>query len=398
MKHFTHWLLDKFFSKTPQPNNPKFRSQVGYLEGWSSIFVNLILFLIKLIIGFTSSSIALIADAFHTLSDISTSIIIVISSKIAKKPSDMEHPFGHQRVEAISTIIIATLLFVAGIELGKSAFDRIVNPTIFKSSWFLIGIIFFTILVKELLARFAQELGEIIQSTTLKADAWHHRSDAVTTLLVLISFIFGKFNIYSFDGYVGIAMALLIVYTGYKVSKEAANHLLGSAPESDFLNKVKEIAHSFSEVSNVHDIVLHQYGDNKILSFHIEVPAFFSLSRAHAIAEKVEDRIESELRTHATIHFEPGRSNNPITDEIRDVIEKEIKIDERIGSYHALVIEGQEHEKNAHFDLAVRQGTCDEEIETIRKNMTEVLKKSLSYIKKVTIKIEPDYPFQSQLD
>ncbi len=398
IKSFTNWVIQKIYPKTVVADNPIFRSQIGYLEGWSSIFINLFLFIIKFIIGLASSSIALIADAFHTLSDLSTSIIIVISAKIAKKPSDMEHPFGHQRAEAISTIIIATLLFIAGIELGKSAVGHIVNPSVFKSNWLLIGIIFSTVIIKELLARFAKELGEIIQSTTLKADAWHHRSDAITTLLVLITFILGNFNIYSLDGYVGVFMALLIMYTGYSVSKEAFNHLLGSAPEPDFLNKIKKIAFSFPEVSNVHDIILHQYGDNKILSFHIEVPAILSLKRAHSIAEQVETLIEKKLRTHTTIHFEPDKSKNPAIDDIRNIIEKEIAKNDMIESYHAIFTKGAELEKEVFFDLVVRQKISENEIEKIRKNMVKILKHSLSNIKTVIIKIEPSYPFQGQLD
>lgn len=397
MKYFTNWIIKKLIRSKDQTNNSEFRKQVGYLEGVSSIIVNFLLFVMKLILGLISSSIALIADAFHTLSDISTSIIVVISSKIAQKPSDMEHPFGHQRAEAIATIVMATLLFVTGIELGKSAIDRIFNPTSFTSSWFLIGLISLTILFKELLARFADRLGNLIQSSTLQADAWHHRSDAVSTFLVIISFILGKYNIFILDGYVGIAMAIFIMYTGFKVSKDSINHLLGSAPKPEYIGKVKDLALTIPEVSNIHDIVLHQYGENKILSFHIEVPHSLSLHKAHFIAEKVEKLIENELKTHTTVHFEPKKVSDPATDHIKLVIENGIDSDEKIESYHAFRTKGKITETNVFFDLVVQQGVSREEIEQIRKNMTTAIKQSSKNIKKVTIKIEAAFPIQSQI-
>jgi len=397
MRYFSNWIVKKFV-KSEKTTNSEFRKQVGYLEGASSIVVNLILFFVKLILGLISSSIALIADAFHTLSDISTSIIVIISSKIAQKPSDMEHPFGHQRAEAIATIIIATLLFVTGIELGKSAFNRIVHPAPFMSNWLIIGLISLTIIFKELLARFANNLGNLIQSSTLRADSWHHRSDAISTFLVLITFILGKFDIFIFDGYVGIVMSIFIMYTGFKVSKDAVNHLLGTAPEPEYINKVKELAVSIPEVSNVHDIILHQYGENKILSFHIEVPHSLSLNKAHLIAEDVERLIENELKTHTTVHFEPKKYGDPATDHIKHVIESEIDTNEKIESYHAFRTKGTTDETNVFFDLVVQQGLSKKEIEKIRKNMTEVIKQSSNNIKKVNIKIEAAFPIQSPIN
>ena len=398
MKFLTNWIITFFIPNKRELGSTEFRSQISSLEGWTSIVVNLSLFIIKLVLGLISSSISLIGDAFHTLSDTSTSIVILISSKIAKIPSDMEHPFGHQRAEAISTIVIATLLFITGIELGKSAVDRIIHTSVFKSSWWIIGIIFLTVVVKELLAQFAKHLGELIHSTTLKADAWHHRSDAITTLLVLISFILGKFNIFYFDGYVGVALALFIMYTGYQVSKEAVDHLLGSAPQKEFITQVQEIAQKVPNVSNIHDIVLHQYGENKILSLHIEVPTSLSLDEAHEIAEDVESKIECELKTHTTVHYEPKRMYDKITDSIRTLIENEIEIIDKLESYHALRTKGKEFEKNVYFDLVVKKGTNENEIESIRSKLTDVIKRSVENINEVIIKIEAPYPFQGQID
>lgn len=398
MKFFTNYLISTFIPNKKEIGSTEFRSRISSLEGWTSIVVNLFLFVLKLFLGLISSSISLIGDAFHTLSDTSTSIVILFSSKIAKKPSDMEHPFGHQRAEAISTIVIATLLFITGIEIGKSAIERIFHPSSFRSNWWIMGIIFLTIIIKELLAQFAKHLGAIAHSTALKADSWHHRSDAITTLLVLITFILGKFNIFYFDGYVGVALALFIMYSGYAVSKEAVNHLLGSAPNKEFIQRVKQLAQEIPNVSNVHDIILHQYGENKILSMHIEVPTNLSLLNAHQIAEEVELKIENELKTHTTVHYEPKQLYDKNTDSIRKIIEIEIDRDEHLESYHALYTKGSQYQRNVFFDLVVRKGTTEVEIETIRQNLITALKDSSKHINDVFIKIEALYPFQSQID
>lgn len=398
MKFITDWLVSKLSPNKQNISIIEFRGRISYLEGWTSIVLNLILFVVKFILGLISSSISLIADSFHTLSDSGTSFIIIISSKIAKKPSDMEHPFGHQRVEAISTIVIATLLFITGIELGKSAIERISHPAIFKSSWLLIIIIFITIILKELLAQFANNLGELIHSTSIKADAWHHRSDAIAALMVLITFILGNYNIFYFDGYVGVALALFIMFTGYRVSKDAVDHLLGSAPQKAYIQKVQKIAQTVPNVSNVHDIILHQYGENKILSLHIEVPTNLSLRNAHEIAEEVESKIECELKTHTTVHYEPKRLYDKLTHSIGRIMETEIRHHDKIESFHALRSKGNKFEREIYFDLVVKKGTSELEIENIRQHLTNIIKDSTENIKDVIIKIEALYPFQSQLD
>ncbi len=398
MKRLTFWVVRKYIPNSEQINNPEVRANYGYLEGWVSILVNIVLFVIKFTLGMISASIALIADAFHTLSDMITSVVIVISFKITKKPSDFEHPFGHQRVEAISTIVIATLLSVTGLELCKSAVDRILHPIDIISNWWIIGAIFLTAIIKEMLSQFAWNLGDKINSENLKADFWHHRSDVFATLLVLAAFILGRFQILPhLDGYIGIGVALLIMYTGFDVAKGSVNHLLGSAPEPEYLQKVLNLATSHPEVTNAHDIILHQYGGNKILSLHIEISDKLSLDRAHQIAEKIEEEIRNELKTHTTVHFEPINSINPLIARIRQIIRTEIEKDPRLQSYHALRTTGKKIEPNVEFDLVVRRGTTATEIENIRTRLNDIIKNSGKNIGEVIIKIEPSYSFQTQL-
>jgi len=387
----TDWVLRRSFREGFSSENPDHRSRIGMIEGWSSVAVNLVLFAVKLGIGILTASIALIADAFHTLADMSTSLIIIFSFRISKKPSDRQHPFGHQRAEAIATIIIATLLFVTGLELGKSSVQRILHPEPFMSRWWIIGVIFLTVIIKEGLARFAVELSKRIGSETLKADAWHHRSDALATLLVMVAFILGQYNIHALDGYVGLAVAALIMYTGYDVAKESVDHLLGSAPEPEFIERIHEIAERHPEIGNVHDIMLHQYGNRRFVSLDIELNQDLSLQDAHQIADRIAKDIKKDLRTHATVHIDPVRVLNGEEEKIGKVIQEAIRRHPQIRSYHDLSISTHGGKKHIRFDLVVDQNATEKEMEEIRRWMASKVQKASQNVHSITIQIESSY-------
>ena len=375
------------------PAKTEHRSFIGYLEGWVSVAVNLLLFGLKLALGILSSSIALVADAFHSLADMGTSLIILISFRISKKPADYEHPLGHQRAEAIATIVIATLLFVTGLEVGKSAVERILRPVEFASSWWIIAIVFATAVVKEGMARFSEQLGKLIQSETLKADAWHHRSDALATLLVLGSFLLGRYNIHALDGVVGLIVALLIMYTGYEVAKGSVDQILGPAPDRSYLSKVHSIAEAFPAVNNVHDLTLHQYGNKKFLTMDIEVAQDVSLEEAHDIAEKIAQKIRADLDTHATVHVDPAKSFDQNLRELGDFIQQLIDSDDRLLSFHDLEAQGSSSDLMVRFDLVVSPDLDKTTMNELEKTVRSRLLKTFSGIRRLEVRIEPSYSF-----
>ena len=386
-------LLERYLKQPFSPENPVHRSAVGYLEGWLSIGINLILFAIKLTLGIISSSIGLIADAFHSLADMSTSAVILIGFRISKKPADREHPLGHQRAEAIATIVIATLLFVTGLEIGKSSVARILHPTIFTSQWWIIGAIFVTAIIKEWLARFSEGLGALIQSEALKADAWHHRSDAIATLLVLISFILARYNIHFLDGFVGLAVSLLIMYTGYDVARNSVNQILGPAPDQTYLQKVHNIAEGFPLVGNVHDITLHQYGNKKFLTMDIELREDASLEEAHEIAEQIAAKIQTDLGTYATVHVDPAKSLGHDIFKIGQFIQQLINSDGRLISFHDFETSGSPSDLFLRFDVVVDASLTDQQREKLREEICAKVRNAFPNIKKVHLRLEPSYAF-----
>lgn len=305
---FNAWLTERLL-KQKEPS----RASVGYLEAIVSIFGNIFLFAIKLILGIIINSLSLIADAFHSLSDVLTSIVVLVGFKIGGKPADKEHPFGHGRVETVSTLVIAFLLFIVTYDLGKSAIQRIIKPE--QVDFNLLAVIFmiFSAAFKEWMASFSIYLGKKINSTSLIADAWHHRSDAVASFLVGVGLIFARFGIYRVDGILAIFVAALIGMVAVELTKSSANMLIGEAPDSELVEKIRKTALSVRQVVGVHDIFVHDYNTNKVISLHLEVMGNLSADEAHDIATAVEDRIkELSKAISVTAHIDPyERKTNP---------------------------------------------------------------------------------------
>lgn len=301
---FNAWLLDAAaLGKKPS------RQFVGYLEAWVSIIGNILLFILKFIFGMMLNSIALIADAFHTLSDVLTSIVVLIGFKIGGKPADREHPFGHGRVEQIATLVIAVMLFAVAIELGKSSFERILNPQPVRFNLWVLVFLVLSAALKEWMAGFSIFLGKKISSQSLIADAWHHRSDAVATVLVAAGIMMAGMGFSKIDGFFGMGVVLLLLWVVYDLIRTSSSFLMGEALTDEMMLKVNEMVLSVPGVINFHDLMVHDYQSRKVVSLHIEVKASLTAAQAHGIADKVEGKLkelmgpESEVTAHVDPHF-----------------------------------------------------------------------------------------------
>ncbi|NOY77167.1 MAG: cation transporter [Calditrichaeota bacterium] len=390
----TKFIVKKVIKNYHQSDNDDVRSRYGFLEAWTSIWLNFFIFIVKVVFGFMTQSIALIADAFHTLSDISTSIIILIGFRISRKPPDKEHPFGHGRMEAIATLIIATLLLVTGIELGKSAFMRILHPRPIHASWIVIGIIFITVLLKEALAQFSRQLGKMIQSGALEADYWHHHTDAIAAILVIIAMVLGKFNFPYLDGYAGVLVSIIIIFMGFRIAKQSSDCLLGASPDPEIISKIKKIVQSFNEVLNVYDIVVHQYGQMKIATLHIEISDAYSLQQAHELVEKIEDEVKKQLNIPLSIHTDPINLRDKHIQAVRDFLDAYIRSHDLILSYNDIWIKNTNNEKHLIFDIVLRTPLQEEKIEALKSDLKKIISEKFPSIASITINIDPTYMFR----
>lgn len=283
----------------------KYKTFIGYLEGTISIILNTLLFALKYWVGIKTFSIAIIADSWHTLSDSLTSMVVIIGFKVSSKPADKKHPYGHGQAEIISSVIIGTLLAVVGVNFLIASIQRFINHQ--SASYGNLAIIVFiiSVIIKEGLAQFSLRLGKKINSRSLIADGWHHRSDALVSLMVLVGIFTGKY-FWWVDSIMGIIVSLVIFYTTYIILKGSISTLIGEKPSEDFEAEIRKIVtNSVSHDIKLHHLHSHKYGDNKELTFHIKLPSGMRLEEAHRIAEGLENKIREEMDIEATIHLEP---------------------------------------------------------------------------------------------
>ena len=316
MNSFFDLITNKYVPKSKE-STKKYRSRIGKFQGWISVTVNSLMFLLKLTIGLVIGSISVIADAVHTLSDVISSGVVIWGFNEAQKPADKEHPYGHGRAEYVATLVIAVLLIVAGIEFIESSIDRIIHPIVIEPSWWMIIAIISTIFLKIFIANYAEFLSMRIASGTLHADAWHHRTDAISSLLVTVAMISGKFGYSQVDGWAGLGVALFIIWSGFGIARSAVDDLIGKPPTVEEIEDIRQLARAVDGVIDVHDIAIHSYGKDKFASIHIEIDADEMPARAHDISENVEKNLGEELGVSPTVHVDPVSITDPKVKEVK---------------------------------------------------------------------------------
>ena len=292
------------------PTDPIIRGKYVYLEVGISIIVNLMLFILKLSLGIFINSIALIADSIHTLSDVGTSILIIFGFSMSKKPADKNHPYGHGRMEHIATLVMTVLLFLAGLTFIWQSLSRFTGLTALLHGEYaiMIGIIIIlTAIVKEIMAQYSMALGKLIKSDVLVADAWHHRSDALASIAVGLSIIGSNMGILWLDPLFGVIISIIIIYVGYTIFKKTSNVLIGTAPELELIEQIRQMVMQIEEGKDIDNIIIHDYGTTKIVSLHLCVDRELTVEESSRIADKIEDHIKKELGFLTNIRIEPKK-------------------------------------------------------------------------------------------
>ena len=333
-------ITNRFIPKSRE-STKIYRSRIGKFQGWISIIVNGLMFFLKLTIGLIIGSISVIADAFHTLTDVISSGIVIWGFNEAKKPADKDHPYGHGRAEYVATLVIAILLIVAGIEFIESSIERIVNPTIVEPQWWMIII---TIFIKIIVALYAEFLSSKIASSTLHADAWHHQADAISSFLVAFAMILGKYGYSQVDGWTGLIVAMFIMWSGFGIAKAAVDDLIGRPPTIEEINDIRQLSQNVEGVMGVHDIAVHSYGKDKFASIHIEIDANENQMEAHNISENVEKILNSKLGVSPTVHVDPVSIKDPKTNEVKKYLKANYSDHEIITGFHDIrVVDTKRH-------------------------------------------------------
>ena len=281
------------------------RTEAGYIEGIISICVNSALFALKMWASVISGSIALAADAWHTLSDSISSVVVVIAAKLSSRKADKEHPFGHGRWEQIASLLIAVILGIIAYDFLKNSIIRFSNKEKVEYGMVAIIVTIVSIAVKELLAQYAFYIARKTGNTSVKADGWHHRSDALSSIVVLMGILFAK-QFWWIDSVLGCVIAVMLFYATFVILKETITKLLGEQPGPELIDKINnEVKKLYKDDLMLHHLHLHSYVLHKELTLHIRIDGNKSIGEGHKIATVIEDMIQEQFDMTATVHVEP---------------------------------------------------------------------------------------------
>lgn len=349
----TKLLVKLFVKNSSDIKDPKVRTNYGVFSGTVGIIMNVLLFAGKFLAGVIASSISITADAFNNLSDAGSSFFTLIGFKVAGKPADDEHPFGHGRAEYVTGFIISVIIILMGFEIGKTSVEKIIHPQSIVFSKLAIGIMIASICVKVWLFLFNRRLGTMISSTTMKATAQDSLNDCISTTAVIAGIIVARLTGLKIDGYIGVVVAGFILFTGLSTAKGMLDQLIGEAPDKNYVNAIKDYVLSCESIMGVHDIVVHSYGANKcIVSLHAEVPGDMDIFEIHEIIDNIENALYTKFNCQAVIHMDPLATDDETVALYEIISSLVIGIDSRLTLHDFRVVNAVSH-TNIIFDVVV---------------------------------------------
>lgn len=350
----TQQLIRHFVKECDNTQSPQVRYAYGRLASVTGLICNLLLFGVKLLAGLLSGSLAIIADAFNNLSDAGSVVVTLVGFKLSSAPADDDHPFGHGRMEYLSALAVAVLIILAGFELVSSAVDKILHPAAAKADLLTVIILVVAIGIKLWMAAFTRRVGKTIRSDALLASATDSRNDVICTSLVLICTLVGLFTDVAIDGYIGLAVALFVIWSGFSVIRETVSPLLGQAPDEQLVQGIEQTVLSYDGVVGIHDMMVHDYGPGRVFaSLHAEVPADRDMMHSHDTIDCIERDLLEKYNVITCIHMDPVDTDDPETLRLKDLVVGELAaIDERLTLHDFRVVSGPSH-TNLIFDVVV---------------------------------------------
>lgn len=386
---FSNFLVSRFIKDNKNINNEKVRTAYGYLAGVIGIIANALLFLVKFSVGLITHSIAISADAFNNLSDMASSIITILGFKLANKPADEEHPFGHGRIEYISALAVSFMIMLVGSQFIKESFNRILHPAEIHFILIPFILILASVGIKIWLSKFNKFIANSINSHALKASSFDALADVIISSITALSLLLSKWITFPIDSYLGILVALFILYSGFSLTKDTLNPLLGEAPDPELVKNIKLGVLKYKYISGVHDLVIHNYGVGRCMaSIHAEIPYDISVVTIHEIIDKAEKEISDKLNIYLVIHMDPINTESKEVNKAKELLENILKKYPIVKSYHDFRIVGDGEYKNLIFDLVIEhtKGFNQEDEENLKKAIdTELKKEHENYNAKITI-------------
>ena len=350
----TQLLLRLFIKNPEETQDTKTRTAIGSLSGIVGILCNLLLFTMKLLGGTLAASVSITADAMNNLSDATSSIVTLLGFKLAEKPADEDHPYGHARFEYLSGLGVAVMIIVIGFELAKSSVEKILNPTAVEFGFATCAVLLGSIVVKLWLSAFNGKLAKMIHSATLEATAADSRNDCIATFAVLLAALIESVSGWKIDGWMGLAVALFILYSGWNLAQDTISPLLGEAASQELRDQIVGFVGSHPKVLGYHDLMVHDYGPGqRFASLHVEMDKDEDPMICHEIIDDLERECFEQYSTRLVIHYDPVAVNDPKLDRMRTLVTAILKVrDERLSIHDFRLVPGSGH-TNLIFDVAL---------------------------------------------
>ena len=368
-------LLLKLFIRNKDTQEPAARAAVGKLSGAVGILCNLLLAAAKLVVGILAGAVSVTADAMNNFSDAASSIVTLVGFKLAEKPADSEHPYGHARFEYLSGLAVAALIIVIGFELAKTSLDKILHPAAVLVSVPLIVVLAASMAVKLWMSLFNRKLGKLIGSTALLAVSADSRNDVIATGAVLIAAVVERLTSLPVDGYMGMAVALFILYSGANLAKETISPLLGEAASPELRKDIVKVLEGNDRVLGWHDLMVHDYGPGqRFASIHVEMDQKEDPLVCHEIIDDMERLCFEKHQVHLVIHYDPVVTDDPEIQAVREEIASILTaIDSRLTLHDFRMVRGTGH-SNLIFDVALPHDMSAQKAE-IKKRIDDTLQK-----------------------
>ncbi|MGI5999550.1 MAG: cation diffusion facilitator family transporter [Candidatus Merdisoma sp.] len=367
-----HLLVRKFVKNYENIEDAKVRTDYGVLASALGIVCNVLLFAGKLAVGVAVRSVSVMADAFNNLSDAASSVIGFVGVKMAGKPADREHPFGHGRIEYIAALVVAFLVLQVGFTFFQNSIDKIRHPEDLSFELVPMLILLASVCVKLWLGYFNRVLGKKINSSVMQATAADAMGDVVTTLATIASILFFHFTDINIDGFVGLLVSLVVMWAGVGIARDTLEPLIGQPVEPETYRKITEFVESYDGILGSHDLIVHNYGPTRSLaSIHAEVPNDVDIETSHEIIDRIERDAAKKLGLFLVIHMDPVAVKDERVTELKNQVSSVLKqIDDRLSLHDFRIVDG-EHQINLIFDVVVPHSYMDKERDELHMEILE---------------------------
>ena len=370
----TEFLVNKFIKDSANIESTEVRTRYGMLASVVGIFCNVLLFSVKLAIGLILSSLAVTADAFNNLSDAASSIISFVGVKMAGKPADAEHPFGHGRIEYIADLIVSFLVIEVGFTFFKSSISKIMHPEEITFDPVPFIILILSILVKLWMAFFNNKLGKRIDSKVMLATAADSLGDVITTSATVISIVICHFTSINVDAIAGLIVSGIVIWSGVSIAKDTLEPLIGQRVPSELYQKITDMVESYEGIVGAHDLIVHNYGPNRSMAtIHAEVPNDVSIEASHEIIDRIERDAKKELNILLVIHMDPVEMRDEEVLELRDKTSHIVHALDPELHFHDFRVLKENEQKNLIFDLVVPDSYTEKDANRVMHQLIALL-------------------------